>query len=86
MHPLLPADVIRHLNGYPFKPSLQIVKYHNYNEEGPWFTDRSVRKLIKIFEIDEYVLQDDLTELLKRLNSHDTGNTEAPINSSSPRR
>ena len=58
-----------------------IVKYQNHNEEGPRFTERSVRKLVKIFDIDEYVLQDDLTELLKRLNSHDTGYTEEPFNS-----
>ena len=46
-----------------------IVKYQNYNEEQPRFTDRSVRKLVKIFDIDEYVLQDDLTELLRRLDA-----------------
>ena len=46
-----------------------IVKYQNYNEDQPRFTDRSVRKLVKIFDIDEYVLQDDLTELLRRLDA-----------------
>ena len=40
-----------------------------------------MRKLVKIFDIDDYLLQDDLTELLKRFNSHDTGNTEEPFNS-----
>ena len=58
-----------------------IVKYQNHNEEGPRFTDRSVRKLAKIFDIDEYVLQDDLTELLRRLDAHDNGDTEEQFNS-----
>ena len=30
-------------------------------------TDRSVRKLVKIFDIDEYVLQEDLAEVLRKL-------------------
>ena len=45
-----------------------IVKYQNASENQPRFTDRSVRKLVKIFDIEEYVLQDDLTELLRRLD------------------
>ena len=49
-----------------------IVKYQNYNEEVPRFTDRSVRKLVKIFDIEEYVMQDDLTELLRRLDADKT--------------
>ena len=40
-----------------------------------------MRKLVKIFDIDEYVLQDDLTELLRRLDAHDTGDTEEQFNS-----
>ena len=31
-------------------------------------TDRSIRTLVKIFDIDEYILQDDLAELLRRLD------------------
>ena len=50
-----------------------IVKYQNYSEDFPRFTDRSVRKLVKIFDIEEYVLQDDLTELLKRLDADKAG-------------
>ena len=46
-----------------------IVKYQNATENFARFTDRSVRKLVKIFDIEEYVLQDDLTELLKRLDN-----------------
>ena len=45
-----------------------IVKYQNYNEETPRLTDRSVRKLIRIYDIDEYVLQNDLSEFLRRLD------------------
>ena len=46
-----------------------IVKYQNHNEDVPRFTDRSIRKLVKIFDIEEYVLQDDLSELLRRLDA-----------------
>ena len=46
-----------------------IVKYQNSSEDHHRFTDRSVRNLVKIFDIDEYVLQDDLTELLRRLDA-----------------
>ena len=45
-----------------------IVKYHNASESGPQLTDRSIRTLVKIFDIDEYILQDDLAELLRRLS------------------
>ena len=51
-----------------------IIKYQNYNEDVPRFTDRSIRKLIKIFDIDEYVLQDDLSQLLKKIDA-----TEASV-------
>ena len=34
-----------------------IVKYQNYNEDVRRFTDRSIRKLVKIFDIEEYVLK-----------------------------
>ena len=46
-----------------------VVKYQNSKEDHPRFTDRSVRRLVKIFDIDEYVLQDDLTELIRRLDA-----------------
>ena len=45
-----------------------IVRYQNATENQPRLTDRSVRKLVKIFDIEEYVLQDDLTELMRRLD------------------
>ena len=31
-------------------------------------TDRAVRKLVKLFSIDEYQIQNDLTELQKRID------------------
>lgn len=46
-----------------------IIKYQNHNEYLPRFTDRSIRKLVRIFDIEEYVLQDDLSELLQRLDT-----------------
>ena len=45
-----------------------IVKYHNASEAGPQLTDRAVRTLVKIFDIEEYILQEDLAELLRRLD------------------
>ena len=68
-------QVIRSKNG---RVQRVIVRYQNHNEEGPRFTESWLKS---IFDIDQYVLQDDLTEFLKRLNSHDTGNTEEPFNS-----
>ena len=47
-----------------------VVKYQNASEfPVPQFTDRAVRQLVKIFDVEEYVLQDDLTELLRRLDA-----------------
>ena len=34
------------------------------------FTDRAVRQLVKILDVEEYVLQEDLTELLRRLDAN----------------
>ena len=48
-----------------------IVKYQNHQEDKPRLTDRSVRKLVKIYDIDEYVLQDDVAELIRRLDASD---------------
>ena len=58
-------QVIRSRDG---KVRRVIIKYQNHGEELPRFTDRSVRKLVKIYDIDEFVLQDDLSEVLKRIN------------------
>ena len=41
-------------------------------------TDRSVRKLVKIFDIDEYVLQEDLAEVLRKL--YEGGKSENATN------
>ena len=42
-----------------------IVKYQNASENHPQLT---VRKLVKLFSIDEFEIQDDLTELQKRID------------------
>ena len=47
-----------------------VVKYQNASEfPVPQFTDRAVRQLVKIFDVEEYVLQDDLTELMRNLEA-----------------
>ena len=46
-----------------------IVKYRNASENFDRKTDRTVRKLVKIFSIDEFQVQDDLTELEKRIEN-----------------
>jgi hypothetical protein len=57
-----------------------IVKYQNASEfPVPQLTDRAVRQLVKIFDVDEYVLQDDLAELMRRLDAdkRDAGTQQA---------
>ena len=55
-----------------------IIKYQNHNEDIPRFTDRTIRKLVKIYDVDEYVLQDDLFDVLKRTEVYrDDENTTA---------
>ena len=44
-----------------------IVKYQNHGENQPRLTERSTRSLVKIFDIEEYVLQEDLAEVMQRL-------------------
>ena len=44
-----------------------IIKYFNAGDETPQFTDRSVRKLVKLWSIDESNLFDDLHEVGVRL-------------------
>ena len=51
-----------------------IVKYTNGSgspdydyDVTPQFTNRAVRQLVKIFDIEEYMLQEDLAELMRRL-------------------
>lgn len=60
-----------------------IVKYRNASEENVvHLTDRSVRKLVKLFSIDEYQIQNDLTELQKRidqLQDNPAGQVDDPV-------
>ena len=61
-----------------------IVKYSNVSgspdyDATPQLTDRAVRQLVKIFDIEEYVLQEDLAELMRRLNSADEGNNDSTV-------
>ena len=51
-----------------------IVKYTNGSgspdydyDVTPQFTNRAVRQLVKIFDIEEFMLQEDLAELMRRL-------------------
>ena len=46
-----------------------VVKYQNHGEQHPQFTDRHVRKLIKLFNVDEHQVQEDLTELQKKIDA-----------------
>ena len=46
-----------------------IVKYQNERETFSRMTDRSVRKLVKLFSIDEHHVEEDLAELQKRIES-----------------
>ena len=62
-------QVIRSRDG---KVRRVLVKYHNASEREPRLTDRAVRGLIKIFDIDEYILQEDLAELIRRLDDDKT--------------
>ena len=45
-----------------------IVKYFNAGEDLPRLSDRSVRRLVKLWSLDEACLFDDLTELQKRVD------------------
>ena len=45
-----------------------IIKYYNASENHPQFTDRAVRKLVKLWSMDEACLFDDLAELQERIN------------------
>ena len=39
------------------------IKYVNESENKPRITERATRTLIKIYDIEEYVLQEDLAEV-----------------------
>ena len=45
-----------------------IVKYQNEREDFGRMTDRSVRKLVKLFSIDEHHVDEDLAELQKKID------------------
>ena len=45
-----------------------VIKYQNRDEDYPRFTDRTVLKLVKLFNIDEHQVQDDLGLLQKRID------------------
>ena len=45
-----------------------VVKYRNPGENFPRLTDRSIRTLVKLFNVDEFQVQDDLTELQKKID------------------
>ena len=44
-----------------------LVRYQNHGENQPRITERSLRTLVKIFDIEEYVLQEDLAEVMQKL-------------------
>ena len=46
-----------------------VVKYQNYGEDHPQYTDRHVRKLVKLFNVDEHQVQEDLDDLQKKIDS-----------------
>lgn len=65
------------IKGRDGKVRRAIIKYQNASEfPVPQFTDRAVRQLVKIFDIEEYVLQDDLKELLRRLDTDISGSRD----------
>ena len=49
----------------------------------PRFTERSARKLVKLFSVDEFQIQDDLTELQKRIERLQSEHG-LPLNSNVP--
>ena len=50
-----------------------VVKYFNPNENHPQLTDRSVRKLVKLWSLDDSCLFDDMSELQQRLDAKQGG-------------
>ena len=61
-----------------------IIRYSNASEENmPRFTERSARKLVKLFSVDEFQIQDDLTELQKRIERLQSEHG-LPLNSNMP--
>ena len=56
------------IRGRDLKIRRVIVRYQNAKESHTRLTDRAVRKLVKLFSIDEFQVQEDLTELQKRVD------------------
>ena len=48
-----------------------VIRYQNSGETQPRLTERAIRSLVKIYDIEEYVLQEDLAEVMKRLVRHE---------------
>ena len=48
-----------------------VIKYFNAGEDHPHLTDRAVRKMVKLWSLDEVCLFDDLSELQHRLDGND---------------
>ena len=46
-----------------------IIRYQNKGENVPRFKDRSVRKIVKLFSVDEHHIQEDLAALQKHIDS-----------------
>ena len=57
------------IQGRDGKARRVLVRYQNASEEQSQLSDRGIRELVKIFDVEEYVLQDDLAELLRRLDA-----------------
>ena len=55
------------LQGRDKKNRKVIVKYVNEGENRPQTTERAIRTLIKIYNVEEYMLQEDLAEVMERL-------------------
>jgi hypothetical protein len=51
-----------------------LVKYQNSGETQPRVTDRAIRSLVKIYDVEEYILQEDLQEMLQRFQDDDQQN------------
>ena len=45
-----------------------VIKYQNREENRPRFTDRASRKIVKLFNVDEFQVQEDLVMLQKRID------------------
>ena len=59
------------------------IKYFNYGEKNPRLTDRSVRRLVKLWSLDESCLADDMAEVETRLHqpahAEDVGEQDLPV-------